>query len=632
MIRKLFSTVAKTKQSAMSNVGRLGMTQAVSTFGVGSIYEMRASSGGASMILHSVMVAGLDCWPNDASSTIWEPSLEKTLKVDYFRRPPIEERNSDAQPKAIPAVRFPGVYYCDKCGSVGRLNSEFSDVNFGGVRCGKSNCSGKGIPFRFVVACHDKQDPLQPGHIEDFPYEWWAHGRRESCEKSSVKLIGSEEKSGLEGMVLYCSTCAKRQSLAGIFSDKALVGRLCGGRRPWLGDIEKSCKRQLRVLQRGASNVYFPVTASALSIPPYSSRLLQLLSEVIGVGARQTIRDNVPAGALGMHAAVVRNTPGLDDHDIFSDQQIKDGLLILAGVSQINTVQTEAEQKRLERNALVAGQQDKEDGELFAVPVNLANASGILGRFVGQLVQVHRLREVRALRGFQRVEPTFDGDPYQVNCAPLSKNLQKWLPAIEVRGEGIYIELDSNTVAAWELSSPVKKRIKLIHENYLRACKNAERGPGVPPSARFVLAHTLSHMMMKQLSLECGYSGSSLRERLYVLDDGPGGRCTGFLIYTASTSADGTLGGLVSQGEPEVFEGMLRSAIASARWCSSDPLCIESNGQGVDALNLAACHACALIAETSCERRNMFLDRGMVVGTMDSPEAGFFHSIANSLG
>lgn len=631
MTRKPFTKAANPKEAQMNNVGRLGMSQAVSTFGVGAIYEMRTSSGGASMILHSVMVAGLDFWPNDASGTIREPSLEKTLKVEYFRRPPLEEKNSDAKPKAIPAVRFPGAYYCDKCGSVGRVGKEFSDANFGGVKCAKSNCSGKGIPFRFVVACHDKQDPLQPGHIEDFPYEWWAHGRSESCEKSSVKLIGSEEKSGLEGMVLYCSTCAKRQSLAGIFSDSALAGRRCGGRRPWLGDMETGCNRQLRVLQRGASNVYFPVTASALSIPPYSSRLLKLLDEAIGVGALKTIRDGI-SGALDIHATGARNTPGLDDPDIFTDHQIKDGLLILAGVSQINVVQTEVEQKRLERNALVAGQQDEDDGELFAVPVELTSATEILGKFVGQLVQVHRLREVRVLRGFQRVEPTIDGDPYQIICAPLSKTPQKWLPAIEVRGEGIYIELDPNAVAAWELSSPVKKRIGLIHGNYLRACKNAGRDPGVPPSARFVLAHTLSHMMMKQLSLECGYSGSSLRERLYVLDEGHGGGCTGFLIYTASTSADGTLGGLVSQGEPEVFEGMLCSAIASARWCSSDPLCIESNGQGVDALNLAACHACALIAETSCERRNMFLDRGMVVGTMEDPEAGFFHSIVNSLG
>jgi hypothetical protein len=614
---------AKKKEQARTNVGRLGMTQAISTFGVGSIYEMRTSSGGASMILHSVMVAGLDLWPNDSSSIIREPSLERALIVDYFRRPPLEE-SKNADTKAIPAVRFPGVYYCDKCGMVGRVGKEFSDVNFGGVRCAKSNCSGKGVPFRFVVACHDKQDSLQPGHIEDFPYDWWAHGKWDVCEKPSIRLITSEEKSGLEGMVLYCDSCKKSQSLAGIFSDMALAGKRCSGGRPWLGDREDNCRRPLRVLQRGASNVYFPVTASAISIPPFSDRLLQLLNEAINYGMLQTIKDGKP-NALEFLVDAVRNTPGLDDTDVFTDDQIREGLLLLAGVSQINVVQTEAEQKRLERNALVAGQQDEENGELLAIPSDLTDSEEILSGFARHLIQVHRLREVRALRGFQRVDPGFDGDPYQVACAPISKAAQKWLPAIEVRGEGIYLELNPDAIAAWEMSQPVKQRIGQIRENYLMACKNAEREPGVLPSARFVLAHTLSHMLMKQLSLECGYSGSSLRERLYVFDDSSGESCTGFLIYTASTSADGTLGGLVSQGEPRDFEAMLRSAISSARWCSSDPLCIESSGQGVDALNLAACHACSLIAETSCERRNTFLDRGLVIGLLNCPEIGFFH-------
>lgn len=628
---KSFRNTSKAKVGTMNNVGRLGMTQAVSTFGVGSIYEMRSSSGGASMILHSVMVGGLDHWPNDPSSEIRELSLEKVLKVRYFRRPPIEEQQGTAMGlRAIPAVRFPRAYYCDQCGTVGRVGKQFNDENFGGVRCGKGNCRGKGVPFRFVVACHDKLSPEQPGHIQDFPYEWWAHGRGVSCEDPAVKLTGSDEKSGLEGMVLQCK-CGKAQSLAGIFSDTALQGLHCDGDRPWLGDWEKGCKRKLRVMQRGASNVYFPVTASAISIPPYSTRLLQLLGEVIGDALLENLRQGVPS-AIQFLSQAARNIPGLDDPSVFSDQQITDGLHILAGMTPVDTLKSEVEQKRLERNAVVAGQLDEDDGELFAVPAEIPRSGGILYRFCQHLILVHRLREVRALRGFQRVDPTFEGDPYQIVCAPISIKSQPWLPAIEVRGEGIYLELDDELVSAWEESSPVVRRMQMVQDNYLHACANAGRTPGIVPSARFILAHTLSHLLMKQLSLECGYSGSSLRERLYVLETATGERCTGFLIYTASTSADGTLGGLVSQGEPVSFEGMLRSAVASARWCSSDPLCIESSGQGVDALNLAACHACALIAETSCERRNMFLDRGMVVGTLDCPESGFFHAILNSLG
>lgn len=619
-----------TAEPAKTTVGKLGMSQAVSTFGVGSIYEMRSVGGSADLVLHSVMVAGLQSWPMDHASILREPSLAYALGVVEFRRPPVEGGDSRSS-KSIPAVRFPGLHYCSKesCGRVGYVGREFSDERKRGVRCAKSDCSGKGVPFRFVVACHDKIDTAQPGHIEDFPYIWWAHDG-EVCAEPAITLSGSSEKSGLEGLWLRCRTCGKGESLARVFAEGSLARLKCRGRRPWLGDSEEGCSRQLRVLQRGASNVYFPVTASALSIPPFSNRLNTLLLEVVGPGVINRIRAG-DLGGLDNEVANLRNTPGLDDPDEFTDQQIRDGILIVAGVHDANFAKTEAEQKALERNALVMGQCDDDSGDFEAIPANFDPSIDSLRGLIGHLVQVHRLREVRALRGFQRVEPTFDGDPYQLQCAPLARTPQSWLPAIEVRGEGIYVELDPDTVSEWERSPPVQGRLRLIIQNYEKACLNAGRNPDNPPSARFILVHTLSHMLMKQLSLECGYSGSSLRERLYVSSNNSSEASAGFLIYTASSSADGTLGGLVSQGDPEVFERMLCSAIEAARWCSSDPLCIESTGQGSDALNLAACHACALIAETSCERRNMFLDRGFVVGTLSDPDAGYFGKLIKEL-
>ena len=614
-----------------TTVGKLGMSQAVSTFGVGSIYEMRSvGSGSADLVLHSVMVAGLQSWPMDNASILREPSLAHALGVSEFRRPPVDSGDSRTS-KSIPAVRFPGLHYCSKesCGRVGYVGKEFTDERKRGVLCARSDCSGKGVPFRFVVACHDKLDPAQPGHIEDFPYKWWAHDA-DTCAEPAIVLTGSSEKSGLEGLWLRCRTCGKGQSLARVFSEGSLARLKCRGRRPWLGDSEDGCSRQLRVLQRGASNVYFPVTASALSIPPFSNRLNTLLLDVVGQGVINRIRGG-DLGGLENEVANLRNTPGLDNPDEFTDQQIRDGILIVAGVHNANFAKTEAEQKLLERNALVIGQSDEDAGDFEAIPSDFKPTRISLSGLIGNLVQVHRLREVRALRGFQRVEPTFDGDPYQLQCAPLSRAPQSWLPAIEVRGEGIYVELDPNAVAEWDTSPLVQERIGRVRWNYEKACTNAGRNPDHLPSARFILVHTLSHMLMKQLSLECGYSGSSIRERLYVSNDDASEACAGFLMYTASSSADGTLGGLVSQGDPEVFEQMLCSAIEAARWCSSDPLCIESTGQGSDALNLAACHACALIAETSCERRNMFLDRGLVVGTLSDPDTGFFARLIKEL-
>ncbi len=142
---------------------------------------------------------------------------------------------------------------------------------------------------------------------------------------------------------------------------------------------------------------------------------------------------------------------------------------------------------------------------------------------------------------------------------------------------------------------------------------------------RLVLLHTLAHLLINQLTYECGYSSASLRERLYVSPGGDG--MNGLLIYTAAGDSEGTLGGLVRMGQPERFEEILRNAITNARWCSSDPVCMDSHGQGPDSCNLAACHSCALLPETACEEFNRFLDRGLVAGTRDNPGLGFFSSL-----
>ena len=128
------------------------------------------------------------------------------------------------------------------------------------------------------------------------------------------------------------------------------------------------------------------------------------------------------------------------------------------------------------------------------------------------------------------------------------------------------------------------------------------------------------------MAFECGYDSSSLRERLYV-SSGEETEMHGLLIYTASGDSEGTLGGLVRQGEPGRLDNTLKAAIENASICSSDPLCIESQGQGTSSLNLAACHACGLLPETSCEEGNLLLDRGLVIGTPDDEGLGYFSMV-----
>jgi len=330
-------------------------------------------------------------------------------------------------------------------------------------------------------------------------------------------------------------------------------------------------------------------------------------------------------GALKLDDAIglCRTMPGLDDAAVYSDQQIKESLLILTGQKEVQLPSSESEQRARERNAIVQGREETEEAlDFVAELVTDLSAYDVLQTYLGKLVKVHRLREVRALRGFHRVESGFAGDSFRVEVAPLNKRRLEWLPAIEVRGEGVYVELPEEKLAKWERHPAVLQRVGVIAENLRRVCeRNGWPVHAVAP--REILVHTLSHLLMKQLALECGYSGNSLRERLYV-QGAPSEPFAGLLIYTASTAADGTLGGLVSQGEPERLAGILAAALLSARWCSSDPLCGESKGQGIDALNMSACHACALISETSCEKRNILLDRALITGVPGQREAGFF--------
>ena len=150
-------------------------------------------------------------------------------------------------------------------------------------------------------------------------------------------------------------------------------------------------------------------------------------------------------------------------------------------------------------------------------------------------------------------------------------------------------------------------------------------------SPRYVLLHTLAHLLIRQLSIECGYSGASIKERIYSTYPESATAMSGILLYTSSSDSDGSLGGLVRKGLPEPFEMICRNMLQEASWCSSDPICIESKAQGFDSLNYAACHACTLLPETSCEMRNCLLDRAAVTGTLEDRNIGFFGAIMNDV-
>ncbi|MCL1984933.1 MAG: DUF1998 domain-containing protein, partial [Betaproteobacteria bacterium] len=263
--------------------------------------------------------------------------------------------------------------------------------------------------------------------------------------------------------------------------------------------------------------------------------------------------------------------------------------------------------------------------QLVLEPADLSQYKPVFSQFFDHITLIPKLRETRAFSGFTRVFADTSRDLSSLQRM-LRLNDEKWLPAYMVFGEGIFLTLKEQQLQRWEALSEIHSRILGLVTRYhdlrqARHLRDRQIGP------RYVLLHTLAHLLINRLTFECGYSSAALRERLYVSEsrDNP---MAGILIYTAAGDAEGTLGGLVRMGKPGRLEPLLEHAITRAQWCSADPVCMEigqRSGQGPDSLNLAACHGCCLVPETACEEFNRLLDRGLVVGTFENPAIGFFN-------
>jgi hypothetical protein len=370
-------------------------------------------------------------------------------------------------------------------------------------------------------------------------------------------------------------------------------------------------------VQRGASNFYFPVTQSALSIPPWTSRLPDMFGTYWN-----DVTNIFPSEKRSDWIETTTATKELASELGMSSTELADAVAVW--MKQVDEAEV-SDLRPAEYRQFVSGVGEVSDNtadfEVRREPI-----LPVLKPWLSNLVRAVRLREVRALTGFTRLHPP--GDPKSTHIAALSRGVLDWLPAIEVRGEGVFLALDEVEVRAWETRLEVKQRCEPVVSRYLADWRR-ERGPDMPPpvplSARYILCHTLSHVLMRQMTLECGYSASSLQERIFVAEgENP---MSGLLIYTSTSDSDGTLGGLQRQGTAARMAATLPAAIRSVHWCSSDPLCISDMMDAQATYSRSSCHACVLAAETSCEVFNQFLDRALLVGTPDCPELGFFADI-----
>ncbi|MGN3973640.1 DrmB family protein [Tsuneonella sp. SYSU-LHT278] len=584
--------------------------QLISPFGVGAITDFRNDE--------ALMCAGIDAWfqedpPGDLR--VNEERLQARLGCDYFVLPPDFSENRGGPKIRIPYVRFPRWHYCPRC-------FRMREAQLFGDQPTCSACSGEGrwkrrmIPIRIVAAC-------EHGHIQDFPFQEWIGC---SCDESAELYFKSgRSAASIQGTKIECRKCGKVQSLAGAFQPAALAARgaHCSGARPWLGITEGTgeCVQPLRTLQRGASNLYFPVVRSSIYVPAELS--------AVDPKIRKMLED--PAKWAALTSATVDGKPNETAIRMLAQMNSIDPDALLESVSakmatgeqQKKTAQaTEEEFRRQEFDVLRAGSSDHRSDLLCEVLPG--TRYGLLADFVRSVGLVRKLRETRVLTGFARVNPP--GGSSDVEQALSRAPHPRWLPATVVRGEGIFIEFDDSVISEWAAQAEVRSRTKMLISGYdaQRAARNLlPRGI----DSRFLLVHTLAHALIRELTFLCGYGSSALRERIYCSLDDPGRPMLGLLIYTASGDSEGTLGGLVSQAEEGKLEALFSAMFRRSMWCSNDPVCIESQPRGAGQMNLAACHGCTLLPETSCEEGNRLLDRALLVGTPENGKLGFFSKI-----
>ncbi|BBX27438.1 DUF1998 domain-containing protein [Mycolicibacterium alvei] len=568
------------------NGAKARRSQLLSTYGVGGLFPSESTS---------FMIAGLHEWDPKRAEHIAEPRLARALGVAELKAPPAGGKRD------VPVIRYPYTQVCPKCRRIGSLRDLSKDPNE--ARCKEDNIDL--TPFRLMSACRN-------GHVSEFPVFSWLHkGQydKSSGDEHRMELNVLGRTSSLADLVLECSCGVQSRSLDGAIGAGSLIdfGK-CKGLRPWLGpDTNEECDEYPRAVQRGASNVWFPAVRSSISIPPYSIAIAKFVDK-----HWEMVKD--PAAVIPpVLAGLAAMSKGR-----FSVDQITREIERRRGEAEGDEEISEAKLRADEYKALVEGREEESlDSDFVCLRRDVPDGFESL---ISDVRKVTRLREVRALQGFTRLDGAPDpSGPAQKLCA-LSPKHEHWLPAIEVIGEGVFLAFRRDALEEWAGGEFAQRRRRILQKAADRAAADYGRPPA-PVDIIKVAIHTLSHIIIDQLSLDAGYPASALRERLFVND-----KVAGLLIYTASSDSAGSLGGVASMAETEHLGAALREGLQRLSWCSSDPVCIESAGSGADGLNLAACHACVLAPETSCEMNNSYLDRALLFGTHDEgcEDAGLF--------
>lgn len=613
-------------------IRQIRRSQYISVFGVGAILDIGNES---------FVASDISKWWKNSGEVIHLKRLEHRLRKKEFRMPPVAQGFWDKKPAGLPYYRFPQWLFCPSCRKLTKWSTK-KEKKGEIPRCENRRCKGHKalVPMRFVLAC-------EKGHLSDIPWGWWAHSKQNVAANGRCEAHDLEFRSvhgaggGLGSLKVSCVTCDSGRSLQGIASKGSMksIGIKCLGHQPWQfiprGEKSFDCDRPAEVLQRGATNLYYSATVSALDIPLgyVNPEVSELEHEIRSHVYYDKIVDKLESSSGGSTDLLVLDLA--EDIAEYACCEIQTVIDLASGIEDDDSSESEV---AIDEKEVLAEEwpilvnppiDDEEDPVFMAKSASLGDFEATFGleKLIDRLVLVRRLREVRVLRGFHRIVP---GDEEMLVQADLGKG-ETWLPGIEVFGEGIFISFSEKAIAEWvsDNSRAIKKRLEKMQQRY----EDNQLRFLPEPTPRFVMLHTFAHLLMRQLSFECGYSASSLRERIYSAEpDGDSDPMAGFLIYTADSDSEGSLGGLVRQGQPDRFVPTVLTALERGSWCSADPVCRELPGQGMRGLNRAACHSCTLVSETSCTSHNALLDRMVVLGSdEENGDYGFFAPLLSRL-
>jgi len=591
----------------------LRQSQLVTTYGPGAMIDLP---------WFAAVLGGLDFW--DKRTPIPEPRLEAkaraALGVDRISlaTPLATDKPPDAlTKKGAVAWRFPG--WCltretrqrrEKDGRTFQTRQMVPQAHVD-RQTGLYDGS-KVVPIRFTRACKN-------GHMGDI--DWWdyVHRAPNACTRD-LWLDDLGTTGELTELRVRCECGESRLVSEAAGKNNPSLGR-CDGAQRWLGPAaadDERCDQVNRFLIRTASNAYFAQKLSVISMPDRGQELHEAVGK-LWASHLQAVPDPTVLGIFKTIPAVASALEGFDDAEVMAAIESRRSGQAGPPPGKIK----EAEFDLLSCGRAKIGKDDP-DGVFYAEDYPREQWASDLTKDVERLLIVHRLREVTALVGYTRfdyISPDIDGE-FDLSLKPAKLGVNAgWLPAVENKGEGLFLQFRKDAVDRWKRNPAVRMQAREMELGLQRWCLEQEITGREFFGAPYVMLHSLSHLLINAISLECGYPAASIKERIYANED----QGYGILLYTACSDSHGTLGGLADAARS--IGHYLKLALEMGQLCSNDPICAQHGADDANErryLQGAACHGCLLIGETSCELFNDFLDRSLVVPTVACKGAEFF--------